>query len=318
MAIIKQISVYDGNSWTLDDIGVNAENVSLSSNSTVTLNSILPADKLTTSKALMTDGNGVITTSGVSSSQLGYLSGVSSNIQTQINSLNIKIGESSLLPDSNHSTNYNIQQLNTNLGNYVPKTRKIGSVDLSADRTVANIGAAPTSHASTATTYGVGTTANYGHCMTINNLTTSAHANGKALSAYQGYVLNSKIKFTTQTASFNDKNIANATNTELGTITLAAGTWILIASARCLGTGAVNNRFAGLISTAAASSWSAVDRFSTWTVSLDAAGSTVYIPGFCITVVSPTASTVYRLHVYQNSGSTKTVSLSGMLAIKVG
>lgn len=48
----------------------------------------------------------------------------------------------------------------------------------------------PTSHASTATTYGVGTTTSYGHCMTINNLTTSAHANGKALSAYQGYLLN--------------------------------------------------------------------------------------------------------------------------------
>jgi hypothetical protein len=41
-------------------------------------------------------------------------------------------------------------------------------------------GKAPTSHASTATTYGVGTTTKYGHCMTINDLNTSAHANGKA------------------------------------------------------------------------------------------------------------------------------------------
>ena len=55
----------------------------------------------------------------------------------------------------------------------------------------------PTSHASTATTYGIGTTTNYGHCMTINNLTTSSHADGKALSAYQGYVLNQKIKYGT-------------------------------------------------------------------------------------------------------------------------
>ena len=48
----------------------------------------------------------------------------------------------------------------------------------------------PKSHASSATTYGVGTTANYGHCRTINNLTTSSHTNGYALSAYQGYILN--------------------------------------------------------------------------------------------------------------------------------
>lgn len=57
-------------------------------------------------------------------------------------------------------------------------------------------GKAPTSHASTATTYGVGTTTNYGHCMTINDLNTSSHANGKALSAYQGKVLNDKIAKT--------------------------------------------------------------------------------------------------------------------------
>ena len=54
-------------------------------------------------------------------------------------------------------------------------------------------GKAPTRHASSATTYGIGTTAAYGHCMTINNLTQSSHADGKALSAYQGYLLNQSI-----------------------------------------------------------------------------------------------------------------------------
>jgi len=53
-------------------------------------------------------------------------------------------------------------------------------------------GKAPNSHASSATTYGVGTTANYGHCKTINGLTQSSHVNGNALSAYQGKVLNDK------------------------------------------------------------------------------------------------------------------------------
>lgn len=52
---------------------------------------------------------------------------------------------------------------------------------------------APTSHASTSTTYGVGTTSNYGHVKTINNLTTSSYANGQALSAYQGYLLNTSL-----------------------------------------------------------------------------------------------------------------------------
>lgn len=251
MAIIKQISVYDGNSWTLDDIGVNAENVSLSANSSVTLNSILPADKLTTSKALMTNGNGVITTSSVSSSQLGYLSGTTASIQTQLNGKVSKSGDSITGTLTIKNTNINIKSENiaysttspTGVGNagsaqlnvydnnsnslgwirpYFPNStttgiqisgrmpgtsvynntltllsKSDGTYSVSVTDKAAwrdGLGAPPTSHASTATTYGVGTTANYGHCMTINNLTTSAHANGKALSAYQGKLLYDKIK----------------------------------------------------------------------------------------------------------------------------
>lgn len=52
----------------------------------------------------------------------------------------------------------------------------------------------PTSHASSATTYGVGTAASYGHCKTINNVTTNSHTNGNALSAYQGYLLANRTK----------------------------------------------------------------------------------------------------------------------------
>lgn len=54
-------------------------------------------------------------------------------------------------------------------------------------------GKAPTSHSSTASTYGLGTTSNYGHVKTIDNLTQSSNANGLALSAHQGYVLNRRI-----------------------------------------------------------------------------------------------------------------------------
>lgn len=48
----------------------------------------------------------------------------------------------------------------------------------------------PNSHASSTTTYGVGTTANFGHCKIINDLTHSNYGDGEALSAYQGKVLN--------------------------------------------------------------------------------------------------------------------------------
>lgn len=56
---------------------------------------------------------------------------------------------------------------------------------------------APKSHASTTNTYGLGSTTNYGHCKTINNLTTSSHSDGNALSAYQGYVLSERNTYST-------------------------------------------------------------------------------------------------------------------------
>lgn len=67
----------------------------------------------------------------------------------------------------------------------------IESADAAASeaQTAANA-KAPISHASTATTYGAGTTVSYGHVKIINALTQSAHADGTALGAYQGYILN--------------------------------------------------------------------------------------------------------------------------------
>lgn len=52
-------------------------------------------------------------------------------------------------------------------------------------------GKAPTSHASTATTYGVGTSSNYGHLKVADNLTTTT--SGTALSANQGKQLKAQI-----------------------------------------------------------------------------------------------------------------------------
>ena len=52
---------------------------------------------------------------------------------------------------------------------------------------------APTNHAVTGNTYGLGTTSNHGHVKTINGLTQSSHIDGTALSAYQGKILKDLI-----------------------------------------------------------------------------------------------------------------------------
>ena len=49
---------------------------------------------------------------------------------------------------------------------------------------------APKSHATSSATYGIGTESNYGHTKVVNNLNQVSYADGVALSAYQGYVLN--------------------------------------------------------------------------------------------------------------------------------
>ena len=47
----------------------------------------------------------------------------------------------------------------------------------------------PTNHASSGTTYGVGSTAAYGHCKTIDSLARTTYVSGEALAAKQGNVL---------------------------------------------------------------------------------------------------------------------------------
>ncbi len=61
--------------------------------------------------------------------------------------------------------------------------------DGTANISVADSTKAPTNHASTANSYGIGTAANYGHVKTVNDLTQASHVDGTALSAYQGKVL---------------------------------------------------------------------------------------------------------------------------------
>ena len=104
MSIIKQISVFDGSSWGINDIGANAGNIDLiapsstvttnlvgSSNLFTALNNILPSAQLTASRALVTDANKKLAVSATTATQLGYVHGVTSDIQTQIDTLNTNL-----------------------------------------------------------------------------------------------------------------------------------------------------------------------------------------------------------------------------------
>jgi len=53
--------------------------------------------------------------------------------------------------------------------------------------------APPKAHSSADTTYGIGTSAVYGHCKVIDSLDKSTFVNGESLSAHQGKILNDAI-----------------------------------------------------------------------------------------------------------------------------
>lgn len=79
---------------------------------------------------------------------------------------------------------------------------------------------APTSHASTANTYGLGSTSNYGHVKTINNLTQSSHSDGTALSAYQGKVLNDTKADKSQVVDWDNITFVSKSDDATGSIIL--------------------------------------------------------------------------------------------------
>lgn len=68
-------------------------------------------------------------------------------------------------------------------------TYRTGQVNI----TPANVGAAPTSHASVETTFGLGNQSAYGHVKLVDNLDSSVYAAGEALSAHAGYLLSRKV-----------------------------------------------------------------------------------------------------------------------------
>ena len=135
------------------------------------------------SMVVITDANKKITTSSsITTTELGYLDGVTSNVQNQLNSKaasshthgNItndgKLSTASMVVISD--ANKNITTSST------ISTTELGYLDGVSSNVQNQIDAkAPTSHASTATTYGASSATNYGHAMATS---TTPKANGTA------------------------------------------------------------------------------------------------------------------------------------------
>lgn len=68
----------------------------------------------------------------------------------------------------------------------------------------------PLSHAAPTNMYGVGSTTDYGHCKTIDNLNSKGYIAGEALSAKQGKVLNDKINNVANKNGWSSKKTINS------------------------------------------------------------------------------------------------------------
>lgn len=69
---------------------------------------------------------------------------------------------------------------------------------------------APINHASSGTTYGVGTASNYGHNKVVDILTRSSHAEGEAASSYAAYLLKTAIDLEASTRTTADTELTNS------------------------------------------------------------------------------------------------------------
>ena len=120
MSVIKQISVFNGTDWQTRDIGAKAQNITLSStvagstNLETVLTNTLSNSKLTANRALVSAANQQISASNVTSTQLGFLSGTTSSIQTQLNAVNARMDTFTSLPSG--STSGNAELLDIRVG----------------------------------------------------------------------------------------------------------------------------------------------------------------------------------------------------------
>lgn len=66
-------------------MAANTTNISNKQNTITGGATTITSSNLTASRVLVSDGSGKVAVSGVTSTELGYLDGVTSNIQTQLN-----------------------------------------------------------------------------------------------------------------------------------------------------------------------------------------------------------------------------------------
>lgn len=123
--------------------------------------STITGSNLTASRALISNASGKVGVSSVSATELGYLSGATSNVQNQVDALNTAInGKQATLTFDSSPTN----------GSTNPVTS--GGVYTAVN------GKAPTNHAINSTTYGAGSSTNYGHVRLSDSTTSTSSTDG--------------------------------------------------------------------------------------------------------------------------------------------
>ena len=195
--------------------------------------STITSSNLTANRALVSNGSGKVAVSAVTSTELGYLDGVTSAIQTQLNNkLNKTMQATScaVISDGNGDI----------VGSETTAAQIAALRTLDTTSTVQTQidGKAPTNHQSTGTDYGVATQSAYGHTKLVDGLTAAAYNAGEALSAYQGAILKGMVDDVTPTipniaaTGAASKSVNSATATNAGSITLTPGLWLITVTAR--------------------------------------------------------------------------------------
>lgn len=241
----KKYKLTDGNMWATDgihDFGQNKTQRTINSEVNSALGGKAPtnhASTATTYGAASTSNYGHVKLSNTTPSMDGTAA----------------VGDSTDVARANH-----VHPSDTSR---VPTSRKVNNKQLSSDITLAasDVGAAPTDHASTATTYGKGTSSNYGHVKISDSLTdTTPAATGgvvpsmKAVSDLNGAINDLTANDIANNSNVSGNKVKDALNTldsalsqigtvimgsdvtnelrnaqveEIRTATLTNGTWLL-------------------------------------------------------------------------------------------
>lgn len=141
--------------------------------------STIVSSNLTANRAVVSDSSGKVSVSAVTSTELGYLDGVTSNVQTQLDSKQDSISATAdrvMICNANGEITSSPNITTTNLSTLSDMTSNI-KTQLDSK--------APKNHASTATTYGTGTASSYGHLKLSNSVSsTSSTSSGVAATPY--------------------------------------------------------------------------------------------------------------------------------------